>query len=66
MRQRVKNIHATVLRAASLENDSEAIKVYRSLIRLHGDEDWGDQDELRVDLLAEIEQRVRRLESGSQ
>ena len=63
MKQRVKNIHATVKRAEGMKNDADAISLYRSLISLHGDENWGSQEALREDLLADIELRIRALET---
>ena len=63
IQQRVKNIHATVNRAGNLEDIDDAIELYRSLISLHGDENWGDQESLREDLLADIEQRIKTLET---
>lgn len=61
--QRVKNIHATVKRAEKLTSIDEAIQLYRSLVSLHGDENWGSQEALREDLLADIEQRIKALET---
>ena len=63
MKQRVKNIHATVKRAEGMKNDADAISLYRSLISLHGDENWGSQEALREDLLADIELRIKALET---
>ena len=59
--QRVKKIHEAVQRAEKLESVSDARNVYLSLIHLHEDENWGDQEALRLDLLATIEQRIADL-----
>ncbi len=66
IQQRVKNFYATVQRAERLESIDGAIKLYQSLVSLHGDENWGDQEALRKDLLADIEHRIKLLESASQ
>ena len=64
--QRIKNFHATVQRAERMKSIDDTIKLYRSLINLHGDENWGDRESLRGELLADIERRIARLQSESQ
>jgi len=60
--QRVKNIHATVQRAERMSSSDEAGKLYQSLISLHGDENWGPQESLRIDLMADIKARIDALQ----
>lgn len=61
VKQRIEAIQATVLRAQQMDSSSEAMKVYRSLIQLHHDQNWGDQDAVRIDLLTGIKQRMKDL-----
>jgi len=61
--ERVENFHASVQRAEEMESSKDTVRLYRSLIRLHGDENWADQEPLRKELLADIEQRIEKLES---
>jgi|GEM_PF-1335137 len=56
--QRVKNIHAIVQRAERMESSEDAVRLYQSLISLHGDENWGPRESLRIDLLAEIKSLI--------
>ena len=56
--QRVKKIHAAMQRAEQMESVADATEVYLSLIHLHEDENWADQETLRLELLATIEQRI--------
>ena len=66
IQQRIKNFHATVQRAEKMKGIDDTIKLYRSLVSLHGDENWGDQESLRRELLADIEGRIAQLQSESQ
>ena len=59
--QRIANIRATVKRAEQMVSASDAMKVYRSLIQLHQDENWGDQESVREDLLADLTKRIEEL-----
>ena len=61
--QRVKNIHAIVKRAEQMKSSEDAVRLYQSLISLHGDENWGPQESLRTDLLADIEERIDALQN---
>ena len=63
IQQRVKNFHATVRRAEKMKRIDDAVRLYRSLVSLHGDENWGGQESLRADLLADIKRRIKQLES---
>jgi len=63
MEQRIKNLHATVHRAEEMKSSVDAVNLYRSLISLHEDENWGDQESLRLDLLADIKQRIKATEA---
>ncbi len=65
IKQRIEKFHATVQRAEKMNSIDEAVKLYRSLVKLHRDENWADQESLREDLLADIERRIKRLESAS-
>ena len=56
--QRVETVRAALRRAEAMESAADARKVYLSLIHLHEDENWGDQDALRLELLETIEQRI--------
>ncbi len=60
--QRVANINAAVERAQQMAHPLEAMKLYRSLIRLHETENWGGQESLRVELLSNIRQHVNAIE----
>lgn len=59
---RIQHIHAVLRRAEQIKSSTEAKKLYRSLIRLHEDENWGDQETLRADLLSRIAQKIKDLD----
>lgn len=61
VKQRIENIKATLKRAQEMENPADAMELYRSLVQLHKDENWGDQDSVRVELLTGVGQRIRLL-----
>ena len=59
--QRVENVRAALQRAEEMESDADARKVYLSLIHLHEDKNWGDQEPMRLELMATIQQRINDL-----
>lgn len=64
IQRRIENLRATIQRAERFDRVDDAIVLYRSLISLHGDENWGQQETLRKKLLADIEHRIKQLQSA--
>ena len=61
IKNRVNNIHAALQRASNLNDDFDAIKIYRSLLQLHQNDYWGDQDSVRMELMQQIKQRIKEI-----